>query len=54
MLVIRIHKQGKELSNLQLKRTEAGNTKEDNFMARLQAVRSEFATFKESIEKNRV
>ena len=36
-----------------LKRTEAGNTKEDNFMAALQAVRSELATLKETIEKNR-
>ena len=36
-----------------LKRTEAGNTKEDNFMAALQAVRSELATLKESFEKNR-
>ena len=36
-----------------LKRTEAGNTKEDNFMAALQAVRSGLATLKVSIEKNR-
>ena len=35
-----------------LKRTEAGYTKEDNFMAALQAVHSELATLKESIEKN--
>lgn len=32
-----------------LKRTEAGNTKEDNFMVALRAVRSELATLKESI-----
>ena len=32
--------------------TEEGNTKEDNFMAALQAFRSELATLKESIEKN--
>ena len=36
-----------------LKRPEGGNAKEDNFMAELQAVRSEPATLKESIEKNR-
>ena len=37
-----------------LKRTEAGNTREDNFMAALQAVRSEIAFFRsESIGKNR-
>ena len=35
-----------------LKCTKAGNTKEDNFMAALQAVRSELATLKESIEKH--
>lgn len=35
-----------------LKRTETGNTKEDNFMAALQAVHSELATLKESIEQN--
>ena len=33
--------------------TEEGNTKEDNFMVALQEVRSELATLKESIEKNR-
>lgn len=36
-----------------LKRPEGGNTKEDNFMAAIQEVRSELATLKESIEKNR-
>ena len=36
-----------------LKRTEAGNTKDDNFMASLQVVHSELGTLKESIEKNR-
>ena len=36
-----------------LKRTEAGNTTEDNFMPALQAVCSELATLRESIEKNR-
>ena len=36
-----------------LKRPEGGNTKEDNFMAAIQKVRSELVTFKESIEKNR-
>ena len=35
-----------------LKRPEEGNTKEDNFMAAIQEVRSELATLKESIEKN--
>ena len=35
-----------------LKRTEAGSSKEDNFMAALQAVRCELPTLKESIEKN--
>ncbi|PFX25321.1 hypothetical protein AWC38_SpisGene10089 [Stylophora pistillata] len=39
-------------SDKKLKRTETGNTKEDNFMAALQAVHSELATLKESIEKN--
>ena len=32
--------------------TEEGNTEEDNFMAALQAFRSELVTLKESIEKN--
>ena len=41
------------IADKKLKRTEAGNTKEDNFMVALQAVRSELATLKESIEKNR-
>ena len=36
-----------------LKRPEGGSAKEDNFRAELQAVRSELATLKESIEKNR-
>ena len=36
-----------------LKRPEGGNTKDDNFMAAIQEVRSELATLKESIEKNR-
>ena len=36
-----------------LKRTEAGSSKEGNFMAALQAVGCELATLKESIEKNR-
>ena len=36
-----------------LKHPEGGNTKEDNFMAAIQEVRSELATLKESIEKNR-
>ena len=36
-----------------LKRAEGDNAKRDNFMAELQAVRSELATLKESIEKNR-
>ena len=35
-----------------LKRPRRGNTKEDNFIAALQAVSSEYATLKESI-KNR-
>ena len=34
-----------------LKRTKAGNTKEDNFMPALQAVRSELATLKEELSR---
>ena len=36
-----------------LKRTKAGNTKADNFMAALQAVRSDLATLREFTEMNR-
>ena len=37
-----------------LKRPEGGSAKEDNFRAELQAVRSELATLKDSIEKLRI